>query len=75
MNSEKIRIQKEFGKFIREARKKRGLRQEDVAEQVGLSRGYYCLIETGGREVYFTTAIRICRTLGLNFYDFEKDLK
>lgn len=72
---EKEKVAKEFGAFIREAREQRGLYQADVAEKLGVSRAYYTHIEAGNREIYFTTAINICRVLGLNLNDFTKNLK
>jgi DNA-binding XRE family transcriptional regulator len=68
-------IAKEFGQFIREAREKEGLYQADLAEQLGLSRSYYTLIEAGEREIYFSLAINICRVLNLDIGDFAKHLK
>ena len=65
----------EFGKFIREAREKKGLYQADVAEQIGVSRSYYTMIESGNREIYFTLAINICRILELDINDFMQNLK
>ena len=68
-------IAKEFGQFIREAREKAGLYQADLAEQLGLSRSYYTLIEAGEREIYFSLAFNICRVLNLDLGEFSKKLK
>ena len=69
-------IVKEFGNFIREARERKGMIQAEVAQKVGISRGYYALIETGAREIYFTTAMKLCSALDVNFNDFaERMLK
>lgn len=72
---DKNKIAAEFGAFIREAREKQGLLQVDIAEQLGVGRPYYSHIESGSRNVYFTTALNICNILGLDIRDFAKRLK
>ncbi len=72
---EKEKIAKEFGAFIREARESKGIYQADIAEQLGVSRSYYTLIEAGNREIYFSLAINICAVLDLNINEFMKRLK
>ena len=73
MNSDyKENIAKEFGRFIREARERKNMIQAEVAQKVGISRGYYALIETGGREIYFSTAMKLCEALDVDFNDFAK---
>lgn len=73
MDNEKIAV--EFGNFVREAREKQGLYQFEVAQQLGVSRSYYCYIETGSREIYFSLALKICNVLKLDFNEFLKRLK
>lgn len=73
MENEKIAV--EFGNFIREEREKRGLYQTDIARQVGVTRSYYCYIESGSREIYFSLALKICDALKLNMDEFRKRLK
>ena len=68
-------VTKEFGISIREARIKKGLHQADVAEQLGMSKAYYCYIEAGKRNIYFTTAVKICRILDIDIKALEKLLK
>ena len=74
-NIDKEKVAKEFGAYIREAREKSGLYQSEVAEQLGVSRAYYTHIEAGNRDIYFATALDICRVLKLNINDFMKYLK
>lgn len=71
---EKEMITVEFGQFIREAREGKGMLQAIVAEQLGVSRSYYTMIENGQRDIYFSLAINICRVLDLNINDFMKQL-
>ena len=73
INEEKISV--EFGAFLREARERNGLHQEDIAEKLGVSRSYYAYIENGKRNIYFPRAINICRVLDLDMNDFIKTLK
>ena len=72
---DKEKVAAEFGRFVREARERKGLYQADVAEQIGVSRSYYTMIEAGNREIYFTLAINICRVLDLDIGQFMKLLK
>lgn len=67
-------VAKEFGAFIREAREARGLYQYEIAEQLGMTRAYYTRIESG-RDIYFSTALDICRVLDLDMNEFMKRLK
>ncbi len=73
--TEKQKVATEFGRFVREARERSGMTQADVAEQLGVSRSYYTMIEAGNREIYFTLALNICQILKLNINDFMKCLK
>ena len=76
MNSfDKEKTAKEFGLFIREERERRGLLQAEVAEMIGVSRGYYGHIEGGTRDIYFTLAMKICKTLNLDINDFAQRIK
>ena len=74
-NIDKEKVAKEFGAYIREARERQGLLQADVAAQLGVSRAYYTHIEAGNRDIYFATALDICRILKLNFDEFVKLMK
>ena len=49
VNKEKVAA--EFGSFVREARERKGMYQADVAEQLGITRSYYTMIESGAREI------------------------
>jgi transcriptional regulator with XRE-family HTH domain len=69
---DKETIAVEFGAFIREARERKGMLQSDVATKLGVSRAYYCYIESGSRDIYFSLAMKICAVLDLNFNDFAK---
>ena len=72
---EKQKVANEFGRFVREARERKGMTQYEIAEQLGVSRSYYTMIESGNREIYFTLAMNICKVLNLDINDFMKRLK
>lgn len=67
---DKDKIAQEFGSFIRTARESKGLYQADIAEKIGVSRGYYAHIEGGTRDISLTLAVKICRALDLKLDDF-----
>ena len=69
MTSEK-NIAIEFGKYIRDAREKKGLSQEEMANELGISRSYYAMIETGRRNFSFKLAIKFHHTLDLSIDAF-----
>ena len=70
---EKVLI--EFGRTIRSARENKGMLQAHVAEELGVSRSYYAMIENGDREIYFTLALNICKVLEVDMIEFMKKLK
>lgn len=54
-----------FGEIISEARKNAGLSQEQVADAIGATNVYICLLETGKRQPSLTSAILLARSLGM----------
>ena len=72
---EREKVLMEFGRAIYKAREKKGLIQAHVAEELGISRSYYAMIENGDREIYFTLAINICRLLEVDINEFMTQLK
>ena len=53
----------EFGQKLKEARVKAGLKQEDVAKQVGVSRQTINAIEKGDYNPTINLCLAICRAL------------
>jgi Predicted transcriptional regulator with C-terminal CBS domains len=51
-----------LGVMIQEARKKKGLTQEELAEKTGTSKAYISKIENNKNEVRFSTLKRIVET-------------
>lgn len=60
---------------VKAERLKKGLTQEDMAQILGISRGFYCLIEIGARRPTFGLASKIADFFGLEmevlFFDYE----
>lgn len=54
-----------FGEIISEARKNAGLSQEQVADAIGATNVYICLLETGKRQPSLTSTILLARSLGM----------
>lgn len=62
-----------FGKFIKAARIKRGLTQEQVAEHSNLSQSHINRWEKGERNIDFNKAVKLCTILRVNVQDFLDD--
>ena len=74
MKIDNSECQMSFGRFIREARKRKDLLQTEVAQLVGIPQSYYSVIENGAkdRNVDLVLAIKICQVLEVDFSDFTK---
>lgn len=59
-----------YGVFIRQLREKQELKQQDVADMVGITQSYYSNIEAGKREIGVTLANNICDVLGTSMNEF-----
>jgi len=57
-------------KFLKEARKSKGLKQKDVADAVGISCAAYSNIEIGKRDPSVKLAKKIALLLGLDWTEF-----
>lgn len=57
------RILKAFGARVRTARRGRKLTQAELAKKLTISVAYMSLIERGGRNPPYTTALHIAETL------------
>lgn len=62
----------QFGKFIREARERRGLYQSELAEKVGIVQSYLSRLERGERDIDLALALKLCDALSLDIQDFIK---
>lgn len=72
--SEVVFLEKEIGKRIQEQRKRKGLTQEQVAEQVELSTGYYSAVERGMYTVSLDKLVDIMNVIGCTADDIFVDV-
>lgn len=73
--NEKNKFNAAFGKYVKEARLKRGIVQVDVSNYLGVTQSYYSLIELGGRNIDLQVAFKICEYLNLDLGEFLKNYK
>jgi HTH-type transcriptional regulator/antitoxin HipB len=59
-----IRSPEDLGRAIAGARKRRGLSQEELAGQLGISRSYLAELETGPSSLAVERSLRALRRLG-----------
>jgi len=64
----------EFGKKVREERRKQRLSQEQLAEIAGLHRTYIGMIERAERNITLENINRICRALSVDLSAMFKDI-
>jgi len=58
---------------LRAIRKRRGLKQRQVGEMLGITESGYCLIEQGKRSISPATAMRLGEILGFNWTELYED--
>lgn len=61
-----------FGEVVREARKKSGLSQEELADLAGLHRTYIGMIERGEKNITMLNAEKIAVALGMKLSELMK---
>ena len=57
---------RDMGMRIRTIRRQRGLTQEELAEQVGISASFLGHLERGTRVASLETLVTLCNTLDVN---------
>jgi transcriptional regulator with XRE-family HTH domain len=63
--TEHATVLRQLGERLREARRGRGLTQQDLADRLSMSVAYLSLIERGGRNPPYTTIVRLAGMLGV----------
>ena len=63
---------KEYVKFIKDLRDKKGLSQAELAEKVGISRTSYIAVEQGKRDISLGEIEKLSHILGFSFEDLEQ---
>lgn len=66
---------KDYYKFIKELRLKKGLSQAEIAEKIGISRTSYIGFEQGRIELSLSEAIKLTDLFGISLCDVEGGLK
>lgn len=61
--------EEKFGEIIRLKRKKKAMTQERLSEVVGISDAYLRDIESGRSTVGWTTWIKLCKALDIDFFN------
>lgn len=61
--------QKTIGKIFKEARKKKGLTQSEVADKSGVHINTYARVERENQEPTFSTVKQVAKVLGLKLED------
>ncbi len=56
-----------YAECIKEARKKSGLTQQEVADKIGKKREYVALIERGETDMQLSTFLMLSEAVGLRF--------
>ncbi len=57
-----------YAECLKDARKKAGLTQQEVADRIGKKRAYVALIERGETDMQLSTFIMISEAVGLRFF-------
>jgi len=66
---------KNYYKFIKDIRTKKGLSQADVAKKIGISRSSYVAFEQGKNELSLSEATNLADVFGISLCDVEGGLK
>ncbi len=62
-------VRDRFARNLKTWRHKRGLSQESLAEQAGISRGYLSCVETSTETISLDNAVEIARVLKIDIVD------
>jgi transcriptional regulator with XRE-family HTH domain len=68
------KLMKAFGKRVAEVRKSRGVTQQHLAEQIGMSVVAIAYIETGKRWARLGTLSKIAKSLKVDIHELFKGL-
>jgi transcriptional regulator with XRE-family HTH domain len=66
--------QRAVGRALRELRKRAGLTQEQVAEQMGTSSTYLSRLEAGQRDIRLSTVLRLLDAVGTDLHQLADAL-
>ncbi|MFH1187341.1 MAG: helix-turn-helix domain-containing protein [bacterium] len=66
---------KDYYKFIKELRLKKGLSQTNIAEKIGISRTSYIAFEQGKTELNLSEAVKLTDVFGISLEEMRNGLK
>jgi transcriptional regulator with XRE-family HTH domain len=61
--------------LLRDVRQKKGIRQTDLAEQLGVPQSFISKYELGDRQLDILELRRICELIGISLEDFVQQLE
>jgi transcriptional regulator with XRE-family HTH domain len=61
--------------LLKDMRQKRGIRQVDLAERLGVPQSFISKYESGERQLDILELRRICQVIGIAFEDFVRQLE
>ena len=64
-----------FIALLRDIRQKKGIRQAELAERLGVPQSFVSKYEAGDRQLDIIELRRICELLGISFGDFVQQLE
>ncbi len=70
----KLEILVSFGEIVRNARKAKGLSQEELAEKAGLHRTYIGMIERGEKNLTLSNIFKIAQALETSMSELFNNL-
>lgn len=73
-NTKELKMMKAFGKRVAEVRKSRGVTQQELAENIGMSVVAIAYIETGKRWARLGTLSKIAKSLKVGISELFKDI-
>ena len=69
------RYREQFLLLLKEIREKRGIRQVELAERLGVPQSFVSKYESGDRQLDILELRRICQVVGISFDHFIQQLE
>ena len=71
-HEEELNFAELFGEFVRQGRMEQKIKQQDLADHLGMSQAYLSRLEQGARNIDLELAVKICSFLKLDLNEFIK---
>ena len=69
-HEEELNFAELFGEFVRQGRMEQKIKQQDLADHLGMSQAYLSRLEQGARNIDLELAVKICSFLKLDLNEF-----